>query len=115
MGGAASGLLTGLIGSGGAVRSAALLTFGLGPTAFLATSTLIDFSGDIIRLIIYLNKGYLSSEHYFYIPILLISTLCANLVARSYLKNVSHEKFRKLALFFILLMGILTLILNFIS
>lgn len=111
-GGALSGLLTGLVGSGGAIRSAALFTFGLSPIEFLATSTLIDFGGDLIRLIVYLQKGYFNREHYFYIPILLVSTLSANLLARSFLKKISQEKFKKIVLFFIFCMGVVTILIN---
>jgi uncharacterized protein len=110
--GALSGLLTGMVGSGGAVRSAALVTFGLSPTAFLATSTLIDFGGDIIRLFVYLKKNYLNSDHYFYIPILLISTLSANLLAKKYLARISQEKFKKLVLLFVFFMGLVTIFIN---
>ncbi len=56
VGGAISGLLTGILGSGGAVRSLGLLPFNLSPLTFTATSTLIDLGGDIVRFFIYLFK-----------------------------------------------------------
>lgn len=109
-GGSLSGLLTGLVGSGGAIRSAALLGFGLNPISFLATSTLIDFGGDLLRLVIYLNKGYLNREHYFYIPFLLLSTFVANLVARAILKRITPDRFRNLVVLFVFVMGIVSIL-----
>ncbi len=110
VGGALSGLLTGLLGSGGAVRSLALVVFNLNPMAFIATSTLIDFGGDILRLGIYLQKGYLNPEHYFYIPLLMLVAFTANWLAKSLLRFVPKEHFQKIVLFFVLLMGVISLV-----
>jgi len=107
-GGALSGLLTGMLGSGGAVRSLALAVFQLNPLTFVATSTLIDFGGDILRLGIYLNKGYLNSEHYFYVPLLMVVALLANWIAKAGLKRISKEKFNKMVLIFVFIMGLIS-------
>lgn len=111
-GGALSGFLTGLLGSGGAIRSLALAYFQLNPLVYLATSTLIDFGGDILRLGIYLQKGYLDHEHYFYIPILMIIALGTNLYAKRFVSRIPQKKFRSLVLFFVLSMGVISLVLN---
>lgn len=110
IGGAISGLLTGLLGSGGAVRSLALSTFNLNPLAFIATSTLIDFGGDILRLVIYLKKGYLNPEHYFYIPILAVVALSANWLAKLWIKRVKQETFQKIVLVGVFVMGVISLL-----
>ncbi|MES2800966.1 MAG: sulfite exporter TauE/SafE family protein [Bdellovibrionota bacterium] len=110
MGGALSGLLTGLLGSGGAVRSLALTVFNLNPLAFVATSTLIDFGGDIVRLVVYLKKDYLGSEHYFYIPLLMLVVVIANWLGKLILTRIPEERFRKLVLFFVMAMGFVSLI-----
>jgi len=110
LGGALSGLLTGLLGSGGAVRSLSLTVFNLNPLAFVATSTLIDFGGDIVRLVVYLKKGYLSSEHYFYIPLLMVVVVIANWLGKLILTKIPEEKFRKLVLCFVMAMGFVSLI-----
>jgi hypothetical protein len=109
-GGALSGLLTGLLGSGGAVRSLALTVFNLNPVTFIATSTLIDFGGDIIRLIVYLKKDYLNSEHYFYLPILMVVVVMANWLGKLVLKKIPKEKFRKIVLYLVMGLGIFSLI-----
>lgn len=111
-GGALSGLLTGLLGAGGAVRSMALAGFQLNPLVFTATSTLIDFGGDIARLVIYLQKGYLNKEHYFYIPILMIVAFFANWLAKSWIEKIPREKFKKIVLVAIFGMGLFSVVTN---
>ncbi len=110
IGGGLSGLLTGLIGSGGAVRSLALTAFNLNPMTFIATSTLIDFGGDIFRLTIYLEKGYLTQEHYFYIPLLMIVAFSANILAKRWVQHIPKESFKKIVLSFVFIMGVVSII-----
>jgi uncharacterized membrane protein YfcA len=99
----------------GALRSAALMTFNLNPIAFLATSTIIDFGGDVARLGIYLKKGYLNPEHYFYIPLLFLTVLGANFLARSWIKKVPQKGFRKVVLLCIFLVGLVSIISGFVQ
>lgn len=113
LGGAVSGLLTGLIGSGGAVRSLALASFNLNPLVFIATSTLIDFGGDIFRLIIYLKKGYLNQEHYFYIPFLILVAYFANMLAKRWIKVIPKARFKKIILSFVFMMGWALILIHF--
>lgn len=113
--GALSGLLTGLLGSGGALRSLALTTFNLGPLIFTGTSTLIDFGGDIFRLIIYLKKDYLNEEHYFYVPFLLVVTFIANKLAKRWLEKINKRKFKNITLKFVIVMGCVSVINGFIK
>jgi uncharacterized protein len=108
-GGGLSGLLTGMLGSGGAVRSLALTGFNLNPLSFTATSTLIDSGGDILRFIIYFKKGYLDQQHYFYIPFLILVAFGANWLARIWLKRVKTEQFEKIVLSFVFFMGLVSI------
>jgi uncharacterized membrane protein YfcA len=109
IGGALSGLLTGLLGSGGALRSLALTTFNLNPLTFIATSTLIDFGGDILRLAIYLKKDYLDQKHYFYIPFLILVAFLANVLAKRWIERIPKEQFKKIVLVFVFIMGLISL------
>ena len=109
IGGALSGLLTGMIGSGGAVRSLALTAFNLNPLAFTATSTLIDFGGDIFRFVVYFKKGYLNQEHYFYFPFLIFIAFVANWIANRWLKRIKKERFEKIVLYFVFFMGLVSI------
>lgn len=58
-GGALSGVIAGLIGTGGAVRSVCLLAFGLPKEAYLGTSALIALVVDSTRLPVYVSQGFL--------------------------------------------------------
>lgn len=109
IGGGISGLLTGMIGSGGAVRSLALTAFKLNPLTFIATSTLIDFGGDIFRLAIYIQKDYLNPEHYLYIPYLVLVAILANVFAKIWIKRIPKERFEKIVLTFVLGMGLVSI------
>lgn len=110
LGGALSGFLTGMIGSGGAVRSLALTFFQLNPLTFVATSTLIDFGGDIVRLFIYIQKGYFNREHWFYIPFLMLVALFANLLAKKWMHRIPQRSFQKIVLIFVCIMGFVSLL-----
>lgn len=110
IGGALSGFLTGMIGSGGAVRSLALAVFQLNPLTFVSTSTLIDFGGDIVRLFVYLKKGYFNREHWFYIPILMTVALVANLLAQKWMVRIPRQSFQKIVLVFVCIMGFVSLL-----
>ena len=55
--GLASGLFGGLAGNQGGLRSAALLSFGLGPAAFIATTTATGVLVDLARTPIYLWRA----------------------------------------------------------
>ncbi len=115
IGGGLSGLLTGMIGSGGAVRSLALTTFNLNPLAFTATSTVIDFGGDIFRFVVYFKKGYLDQQHYFYFPFLILIAFGANWMAKYWLKRVKKERFEKIVLYFVFFMGIASIATSFLK
>jgi len=114
-GGALSGLLTGLLGSGGAIRSLAMAGFQLNPVAFVATSTVIDFSGDVLRLMIYLKKGYLTDDHQFYIPLLIVIAILANIALEKWIRNLHSDQFKKIILAFVFCLGWVSIISSFIK
>lgn len=114
-GGGLSGFLTGLLGSGGAIRSLALAAFNLNPMTFTATSTLIDFGGDVVRLQIYLSKGYLNSDYYFYIPLFAVVAVLANWIAKKWLQKLNKEKFKKIVLAFVFISGVFSIVSSFIN
>lgn len=113
--GGLSGFLTGAIGSGGAIRSLALSAFNLAPLVFTATSTLIDFGGDILRLQIYLKKGYLDQAHYFYVPALMGVAFLANWLAKKWLEKVNKIFFKKIVLIFVFGAGIISMATGILS
>ncbi|WP_409479883.1 sulfite exporter TauE/SafE family protein [Pseudobdellovibrio sp. HCB154] len=114
-GGGLSGFLTGAVGSGGAIRSLALSAFNLTPLTFTATSTLIDFGGDLLRLQIYLQKGYLDKAHYFYVPLLMIVAFLANWLAKKWLQRINQQVFRRIVLAFVFGAGMISISTGLIS
>src|SRR6478609_1672765 len=58
IGGAASGFLAGIAGTGGAVRGITLAAFQLPKMVFIATSAFIDFGVGSSRALIYVGNGY---------------------------------------------------------
>lgn len=115
LGGGLSGFFTGAIGSGGAIRSLALSAFNLAPLAFVATSTVIDFGGDVLRLQIYLKKGYLDQAHYFYVPALMLVAFFANWLAKQWLEKINRNIFRKIVLAFVFGAGIISIVTGLLS
>jgi uncharacterized membrane protein YfcA len=57
IGGALSGMIAGLLGTGGAVRAVCLLAFGLPRAAYLGTSASLAFTVDATRLPVYIAEG----------------------------------------------------------
>lgn len=68
IGGAASGFLAGIAGTGGAVRGITLAAFQLPKMVFIATSALIDLGVDSSRALIYVGNGYFDHKYLALIP-----------------------------------------------
>lgn len=105
-GGAVAGFLAGLIGTGGAVRGATLSAFDLQKGAFVGTSAGIDLAVDISRTIIYLRNGYLGSQYYWYIPVLMVLAYAGAYIGKKILNLIPQKAFRKIVLVLILSIGI---------
>jgi uncharacterized membrane protein YfcA len=69
-GGSISGLITGLVGTGGALRATFLTGFNLEKTKYIATAAVIALGTDATRIPLYLSQGFLLEQYYYYIPIL---------------------------------------------
>ena len=110
IGGSISGFLAGIVGTGGAVRGAILLTFGLEKNVFIATSALIDFAVDFSRTVVYFFNGYVHKDDLIYIPFLLVIGVAGTYIGKKILNYVSEESFRKIVLYSILLVGFVLLI-----
>lgn len=71
-GGLLSGFTAGLIGLGGAIRGAFLISTKIKKETYIATSAAIALFTDIARCTTYVVRGNLESQYYWYIPVLLI-------------------------------------------
>lgn len=112
-GGALSGVIAGLLGTGGAIRGIVLTTFNLEMDIFIATSAMIDLAIDASRSIVYTLNGYVHAHDLYLIPILLLVSITGTFAGKQLLKHVSDQQFRTFVLVLVLLTGIYTLISSF--
>lgn len=103
--GVTSGFLTGFIGTGGAVRGAALSAFNLPKNVFVSTSASIDLGGDISRTVVYIANGYLNRNYYWYIPLFLVLAWLGTFLGKKILNHIPQSIFKKVVLIFIVLIG----------
>lgn len=110
IGGSFSGFSAGLLGTGGAIRGLTMAAFNLEKSVFIATSACIDLMIDFSRTIVYYNNGYIHKHDLKYVPFLFVIGLIGSLIGRKILQYIPQNKFRRLSLFFILLIGVVTII-----
>ncbi|KAB8318537.1 sulfite exporter TauE/SafE family protein [Tolypothrix campylonemoides VB511288] len=97
-GGAVSGGLAGLVGTGGAVRGAALAAFDLRKEVFVATSAAIDLGTDLARAGAYLRNGYIHGHDLAWLPLLAVVAWLGTWIGRRVLRRVPQARFRRIAL-----------------
>ncbi len=108
-GGALSGLMAGIVGTGGAVRGIVLASFNLEKSIFITTSALIDLGIDLSRSIVYWNNGYVHNHDLYLIPILIAVGFTGTFIAKKILNHFTDKQFKLTVLFLILTVGIITL------
>ena len=105
--GAASGLLGGLVGNQGGVRSAALLGYDLSPAAFVATATAIGLIVDAARMPVYVvTDGRRLVE---LAPAIIVATagvVAGTIVGERILKRIPPRLFRRLVALLVLALGV---------
>ena len=110
IGGSFSGFSAGLLGTGGAIRGLTMAAFNLEKSVFISTSAFIDFMIDFSRTFVYYNNGYIHKHDLKYVPFLLVIGILGSYLGKKILVYIPQTKFRKLSLFFILFIGIVTII-----
>lgn len=106
LGGGLSGLVAGLVGTGGAIRGVTLTAFGLEKNAFVATSAWIDMGVDLSRSVVYTAQGYVKSETWLYLPALAVISYAGTWIGRRVLGTLAQEQFRMVVLWLVLLVGV---------
>lgn len=109
IGGSVSGILAGLLGTGGAIRGITLAAYNLKMEAFIATSAIIDLAIDSSRGIVYLFNGYVHKHDLYLIPILFVVSVVGTYIGKKILSKISEEQFKSIVLILVLLTGIVTL------
>ncbi len=105
IGGMVSGLIAGLLGTGGAIRSACLLTFGLPPAAYIGTSAAIALIVDATRLPIYLRAHLLPSSWLPLLGALVVVAFAGAWTGQRLVRRLSTTGFRRLVLVLLAVMG----------
>lgn len=104
-----SGLIAGLLGTGGAIRGLALAAFNLRTDVFIATSAIIDLGVDVSRSVIYGLNGYLHKHDLYLIPLLFGVSIIGTYLGKIILGRISEERFKYIVLGLILFTGLVTL------
>ena len=110
-----SGLLAGLVGTGGAIRGITLAAFQLPKEIFIATSALIDLGVDSSRAVVYVSNGYFDRQYMVLIPFLIVISILGSYIGKVILKYTSETVFRYLVLSIVILTSIFQTIKYFMN
>lgn len=108
-GGVLSGLIAGVLGTGGAIRGITLAAFNMKTEVFIATSAVIDLGIDASRSVVYTLNGYVHYHDLYLIPILLVVSILGTYIGKKILERISQEQFKSTVLVLILITGLITL------
>ncbi len=108
-GGILSGLLAGILGTGGAIRGIVLTAYRMRTEVFIATSAIIDLGIDASRSVVYALNGYVHVHDLYLIPILLVVSVLGTWIGKMILDRFSEDQFRSSVLVLVLLTGLFTL------
>ncbi|MBI3032746.1 sulfite exporter TauE/SafE family protein [Candidatus Woesearchaeota archaeon] len=97
-GGSFSGFFAGLIGTGGAIRGAFLASYNLEKSLYIATAAAIALAVDATRLPVYLSSGFLPSEFYGIIPLLVVIAVIGSYIGKKIVAKIPQDKFRIIVL-----------------
>lgn len=109
IGGSLSGFTAGLLGTGGAVRGLTMAAFNLEKSVFISTSAFIDFMVDLSRTVVYVQQGFVHGHDLKYVPFLFAIGLFGTYLGKRLLNHIPQERFKRISLLLILLIGCVTL------
>lgn len=107
-GGAISGLIAGLAGTGGAVRGITLSAFALEKSAFVATSAWVDMGVDLSRSVVYTAQGFVTDQVLTYLPVMAIASFGGSWLGKKALERIDQDSFRVIVLALVVVMGAIT-------
>ncbi len=105
-GGSATGFITALVGTGGALRATLLQGFNIEKVKYIATAATIALATDATRIPVYLSQGFLTEQYFLYLPILFAIALAGSFIGRKIVRRIDQEKFQKMVLVAIILVSI---------
>lgn len=113
-GGLISGFTAGLIGLGGAIRGAFLISTKIKKEMYIATSAAIALCTDIARVTTYVATGILEPEYYWYIPVLFFIGFAGTRLGVRLLRWLPELIVKRVVLVMLVLVSIL-FILNYLG
>jgi len=109
-GGVLSGLVAGLMGTGGAIRSVCLLSFGLMKEAYIGTSAAIAMMVDATRLPVYLAHDFLPQGMVLIAIALIPTAFLGAWIGKHIVQRVQPELFKRVVLCALAVVGVKFLI-----
>jgi len=110
IGGGFSGIVAGLLGTGGAIRGVTMAAFNLEKDVFITTSAIIDLGVDFSRMVVYFFNGFIHYHDLYLIPPLIIISYIGSYFGLRILNVMSQTWFKFISLTMILIIGILELL-----
>jgi len=98
IGGSLSGFLQGLVGIGGPLRGAFLISYNLDKFKYIATLAAIAVIIDATRIPIYLANNLLEPLFYYYIPILAVIGIAGSYTGKRIVNKIPPNTFKKVVL-----------------
>jgi uncharacterized protein len=98
IGGALSGFLQGLLGIGGPLRGAFLISYNLDKYKYIATLAAIAVIIDATRIPIYLSNNLLEPQYYIYIPLLVIMGIVGSYLGKRIVVFIPQTVFKRVVL-----------------
>jgi len=109
-GGALSGAVAGLLGTGGAIRGLTLAAFDLEMNSFIATSAIIDLGIDLTRGVVYAANGFVHTHDLYLVAILIVVGFVGTFIGKKILILFSQSLFKKVILILIFVIGVITMV-----
>jgi uncharacterized membrane protein YfcA len=106
VGGSATGFITALVGTGGALRATLLQGFNIEKIRYIATAATVALATDATRIPVYISQGFLTDQYFLYLPVLFGMAFAGSLIGRRIVKMINQELFRKIVLIAIILVSI---------
>ena len=107
IGGSLSGFLQGLVGIGGPLRGAFLISYNLDKFRYIATLAAIAVIIDATRIPIYFANNLLEPQFYWYIPILAVIGIIGSYTGKRIVNKIPQNIFKKVVLVGIALASVL--------
>jgi uncharacterized protein len=113
-GGAMSGFMTGLVGTGGAIRGIFLLMLNVDKDVMIASSSFVDFWEDLLRMYIYWRNGNFTPEIWAQWPYLFAGAIIAVGLAKLVIDKISKETLRIIVIIALVTMALFYIVSFFV-